>query len=100
MGAGVRKAVGRWVLATSVALVCTVAAAQTPRDSTAPGAKTIRHEQDLRDLQPLFRHLALAVLQEIRRFEQRPDSAPGEWTEPLRRLSASLARPAPLDTLT
>src|ERR1700730_9653393 len=99
MRAGARRATGRSALATSVVLVCAVAGAQTPSDPTTKGAKVIEQQPNLRELQPLFRHLALAVMQEIRQLEQRPEGTPGEWAEPLRRLDASLAWRAPLDRL-
>jgi hypothetical protein len=64
-----------------------------PRDATQQAPEVKRAYQRLQ-LQPLFPQIGIAVLQDIKELERRPEGTPGEWTEPLRRRVLSY-RPGP-----
>jgi hypothetical protein len=48
-------------------------------------AELAEARRGLPSLQPLFPHLGAAVLEDVKEFERRPESAIGDWAEPLRR---------------
>jgi hypothetical protein len=65
-------------------------AAQVPRDPTPEQANVAGRlrQSELQELRPLFPHLGLAVLQDIKQLEQRPEGTPEEWADALRQRHA------------
>jgi hypothetical protein len=56
-----------------------------PERRAAPCQEVWETRRHVPSLAPLFPHLGLAVLQDIKELEQRPEDIPGEWAVPLRR---------------
>jgi hypothetical protein len=108
--AGLLLVFRRWSLAAClIAGGVAVATAQTPPvQSSTPEQRraeqlaTIEAQRALRELQPLFPHLGVQILQELRELEKRPEANPGPWVEPIRRRYTSpgpfLAPPKSLDS--
>ena len=57
----------------------------TPEERRAEVLAAIEAERALGELQPLFPHLGVQVLQELRELERRPAANPDAWVEPIRR---------------
>jgi hypothetical protein len=60
-----------------------------PEFCRADYVRMVQAERDLHELRPLFMHVGLAVLEEIREMERRPVTHVGEWALPLQRRHAS-----------
>jgi hypothetical protein len=89
----------RWLLATCLAAGGPAgAAAQTVVfPSTAPQKKSadylamVEIQRELQALQPLFVHVGVSILLELRDIQKRPEASPGPWVEPIRRKYTSRA---------
>jgi hypothetical protein len=90
-------AIGRWAVVAGMVLAGAVdAAAQLPGDRISGEPNHAEFRQILPP-RPLFPHFGLAVLQDIKQLERRPEGPPGEWVQPLLRWQTWAARwPAPV----
>jgi hypothetical protein len=63
--------------------------ATVPEEFRADYLTMVEVRRELNELQPLFPHLGVLILQELKELEKRPEGSRGFWAEPMRRRHTS-----------